>query len=88
MFNKVLDRRSRINTLILALLLTLAISFFPGIDVAESADVQISPGVPILVDAGQDKAIQRAVKDLQRDLQTVLGQRVTDRDSCLRVGRS
>jgi Glycosyl hydrolase family 115 len=74
MFNKFLDRRSRINTLILAFLLTLAISFFPGTDVAESADAQISPGVPILVDAGQDKAIQRAVKDLQRDLQTVLGQ--------------
>lgn len=80
MFNKVLDRRNRIKTLtlavllILGVLLTLAIGFFPGIDAAESADIQISPGVPILVDAGEDRAIQRAVKDLQRDLQTVFGQ--------------
>ncbi|KAM3095146.1 glycosyl hydrolase 115 family protein [Phormidesmis sp. 146-35] len=74
MFNKVFDRRNQINTLILAVLVTLVISLFSSIDAATSADVQISSGVPILIDAGQDRAIQRAVKDLQRDLQTVFGQ--------------
>jgi hypothetical protein len=38
-----------------------------------AAEVRLTPGVPILVSRREPESVQRAVKDLQRDLKAVLG---------------
>ena len=40
---------------------------------AAAADVRLLPGVPIFVSEQEPESVQRAVKDLQRDLKSVLG---------------
>ena len=40
---------------------------------AQQPDVRLSPGVPIIVAAGESEPVRRAVRDLQRDLKNVLG---------------
>ena len=62
-----------LKTVTLAVATTLIVSFFSSIDAAKPADIRIKPGVPILVEASENVAIQKAVNDLKRDLNKVFG---------------
>jgi hypothetical protein len=55
----------------------LAVAFIFGAgllaNIILSDEIRLTPGTPILVDAGEPAPVLRALRDLQRDLKTVLG---------------